>query len=124
MQGRYNEHCLGLRRQALILHDSHRELGPFRATEDPCYHSPCEVLTLPQFSYGRPASVFFFHQKFPPVKKIQGSFLLDFSPKLARGHKRQTLEQFFGRERSNSFLVSLIILAVKITAEPGETQLA
>lgn len=58
MQGHYNEHCLGLGRQALILHGSHRELGPFRAAEDPCYHSPSEVLALPRFSYGRPTSTF------------------------------------------------------------------
>lgn len=58
MQSHYNEHCLGLGRQALILHGSHRELGPFRAAEDPYYHSPSEVLALPRFSYGRPTSTF------------------------------------------------------------------
>lgn len=57
MQGHYNEHCLGLGRQALILHGSHRELGPFRAAEDPCCHSPPEVLALPQFWSGRPTSI-------------------------------------------------------------------
>lgn len=50
MQGHYNEHCLGLRRQALILHGSHRELEPFKPAEDPCYHSPSEVLALPRLS--------------------------------------------------------------------------
>lgn len=47
MQRHYNEHCLGLGRQALILHGSHRELEPFKPAEDPCYHSPSEVLALP-----------------------------------------------------------------------------
>ena len=50
MQGRYNEHCLGLGRQALILHGSHRERGPFKPAEDACYHSPSEVLALPLLS--------------------------------------------------------------------------
>lgn len=54
MQGHYNEHCLGLGRQALILHGSHRELEPFKPAEDPCYHSPSEVLTLPQLPKGTP----------------------------------------------------------------------
>lgn len=47
MQRHYNEHSLGLGRQALILHGSHRELEPFKPAEDPCYHSPSEVLALP-----------------------------------------------------------------------------
>lgn len=50
MQRHYNEHCLGLGRQALILHGSHRELEPFKPAEDPCYHSPSEVLALPLLS--------------------------------------------------------------------------
>lgn len=54
MQGHYNEHCLGLGRQALILHGSHRELEPFKPAEDPCYHSPSEVLALPQLSKRTP----------------------------------------------------------------------
>lgn len=48
MQGHDNERCLGLGRPALILHGSHRELEPFKPAEDPCYHSPSEVLALPQ----------------------------------------------------------------------------
>lgn len=50
MQWHYNEHCLGLGRQALILHGSHREREPFKTAEDPCYHSPPEVLALPLLS--------------------------------------------------------------------------
>lgn len=50
MRWHYNEHCLGLGRQALILHGSHRELEPFKPAEDPCYHSPPGVLALPQLS--------------------------------------------------------------------------
>lgn len=48
MQRHDNERCLGLGRPALILHGSHRELEPFKPAEDPCYHSPSEVLALPQ----------------------------------------------------------------------------
>lgn len=47
MQWHYNERCLGMGRQALILHGSNRELEPFKPAEDPCYHSPCEILALP-----------------------------------------------------------------------------
>lgn len=47
MQQLYNGHCLGLERQALILHRSHGERGPFKPAQVPCCHSPCEILALP-----------------------------------------------------------------------------
>lgn len=50
MQWHYNEHCLGMGRQALILHGSHRELEPFKPAEDSCYHASSEVLALPLLS--------------------------------------------------------------------------
>lgn len=56
MQGHDNEHCLGLGNQPLILHGSHRELGPFRTAEDPSCHSSSEVLALPQWR--TPTSIF------------------------------------------------------------------
>lgn len=59
MQWSYNERCLGLGRQALILHGSHRELEPFKPAEDSCYHSPSEVLALPLVSKNNPR-VFLF----------------------------------------------------------------
>lgn len=54
MQGHHNEHCLGLGRQALILHGSHRELEPLKPAEASCYHSPSEVLALPLLSKSSP----------------------------------------------------------------------
>lgn len=47
MQLLYNGHCLGLERQALIKHGSHRELKPLKPAENPCCHSSFEVLALP-----------------------------------------------------------------------------
>lgn len=58
IQRHYNEHCLGLGRQALILHGSHRELEAFKPAEGPCYHSHPEVLALPLLSKSKLQSFF------------------------------------------------------------------
>lgn len=36
----YNEHCLGMKTKALILHASQGELNPLKSAEVHCYHSP------------------------------------------------------------------------------------
>lgn len=125
MQGHYNEHCLGLGRQALILHGSHRELEPFKPAEDPCYHSPSEVLALPQLLKRTPQ---FFSQTFPSCK-------LGFpeSQNKISYHSicpsKMCLPQYSFLETSflwflKSSLHTSRFLAVGITAEPSETNLA
>lgn len=127
MQGHYNEHCLGLGRQALILHGSHRELEPFKPAEDPCYHSPSEVLALPQLLKRTPQ---FFSQTFPSCQSKSG---FPESPNKISYHSicplKMSLPQYsFLETRFLWFLKSSLhtsrFLAVGLTAEPSETNLA
>lgn len=71
MQWHYNEHCLGLGRQALILHGSHRELEAFKNAEGPCYHSHPEVLALLLLSKRHRGRLRLYHHAKSSINKKQ-----------------------------------------------------